>query len=121
VLAWTVTGFYQPVDMGGVVNTVKAGSTVPMKFEIFAGPTEITSVSAVKGFEANEIGCGSLTWLPADDIEITSTGGTQLRYDSTGGQFIQNWATPKNKVGTCYSVVMTTNDGTSIYAFFKLK
>ena len=33
VLAWTLTGFYQPVDMNNVVNTVKGGSTVPLKFE----------------------------------------------------------------------------------------
>ena len=34
---WTLSGFYQPVDMGGVVNTVKGGSTVPLKFEAFSG------------------------------------------------------------------------------------
>ena len=37
VLPWTLKGFYQPVDMNGVYNTVKGGSTVPLKFEIFAG------------------------------------------------------------------------------------
>jgi predicted phage gp36 major capsid-like protein len=39
VLAWTLGGFFQPVDMGGVVNTVKAGSTVPLKFTVLAGST----------------------------------------------------------------------------------
>ena len=121
VLAWTLTGFYSPVDMGGYVNTVKAGSTVPLKFEIFAGPTELTSTSYIKGFQATETSCLALTFLTADDIEITSTGGTTLRYDSTGGQFIQNWATPKNKAGSCFVVTMTTQDGTSLNAFFKLK
>ena len=37
VNAWTTKGFYQPVDMDGVYNTVKGGSTVPLKFELFAG------------------------------------------------------------------------------------
>ena len=45
VLAWTLNGFFQPVDMNGVLNTVKNGSTVPLKFEIFAGPTELTDTA----------------------------------------------------------------------------
>ena len=51
VNAWTITGFYQPVDMLpiGVVNTVKGGSTVPLKFNIYAGGVERTSVSDVQG------------------------------------------------------------------------
>ncbi len=27
VLAWTLSGFYPPVDMGGTYNVVKGGST----------------------------------------------------------------------------------------------
>ena len=47
---WTITGFYQPVDMiNGVVNTIKGGSTVPLKFNIYAGGVERTSVSDVQG------------------------------------------------------------------------
>ena len=38
----------------------------------------------------------------------------------TGGQFIQNWATPK-KPGSCYTVKMKTDDGSSISAGFILK
>jgi hypothetical protein len=49
-----------------------------------------------------------------------STGGTSLRYDSTAGQFIQNWQTPK-KPGTCYTTTMTTQDGSTISANFILK
>ena len=51
---------------------------------------------------------------------MVSTGGTSLRYDSTAGQFIQNWQTPKLP-GVCYIVTMTTDDGSSLTANFKLK
>jgi hypothetical protein len=51
---------------------------------------------------------------------LTTTGGTALRYDTSGGQFIQNWQTPK-KPGACYTVTMTTIDGGSISADFQLK
>lgn len=119
VLAWTLKGFTNPVDMGSVLNTVKGGSTVPLKFEIFAGSTELTSVTAIQSFTTAEVACGTANFV-ADEIEVTSTGGTVLRYDTTGGQFIQNWATPK-KPGTCHTVTMTAQDGSSITAFFKLK
>jgi len=120
VLAWTLTGFYRPVDMGDMLNTVKGGSTVPLKFEIFAGTTELTSVSAVKGFKAVSINCASLGDLQLDAIEMTTTGGTSLRYDSIDGQFIQNWQTPKQP-GVCYAVTMTAQDGSMLTALFKLK
>lgn len=118
---WTSKGFFQPVDMGGVLNTVKAGSTVPLKFELFAGSSELTNVSAVKGFTVKGIVCPAAS-TPADDIELVTTGQTVLRYDTTAGQFIQNWQTPKSGAGSCYRVTMLAADSyTTITADFKLK
>jgi hypothetical protein len=119
VLAWTLNGFYQPVDMNGVWNTVKGGSTVPFKFEVFAGSTELTDTAFVKSFVATPVACPASSAV-ADAIEFTTTGGTTLRYDWTAGQFINNWQTPK-KPGFCYVVTMTTEDGSSLSANFKLK
>ncbi len=118
VLAWSLYGFYQPVDMNGVYNVVKNGSTVPLKFEIFAGPTELTDVASVKSLSYAETTCAATAIT--DDIETTATGGTSLRYDLTAGQFIFNWKTPST-AGKCYRVTMTTQDGSSLVAFFKLK
>jgi hypothetical protein len=118
VLAWNLNGFYAPVDMNGVWNTVKGGSTVPLKFEAFAG-SELTATSAVKSFIQKQVACPGSS-APTDAIEITTAGGTSLRYDSTAGQFIQNWATPK-KPGTCWNVTMTTQDDSQVSANFMLK
>jgi hypothetical protein len=118
VLAWTLRGFYQPVDMGGVFNAVKGGATVPLKFEVFAGPTELTDVGSIKSLRAGEVACDATA--PVDDMEATATGATTLRYDATAGQFVYNWQTPKQP-GKCYSVTMTTQDGSSLVAFFRLK
>jgi hypothetical protein len=122
VVAWRLSGFYQPVDMGGVTNSAKAGSTVPLKFEIFQklSNTELTNTSAVNTF-TQKVTCG--TFSPATDaIENYATGGTSLRYDTTGGQFIFNWQTPKS-AGTCFTVTMSPSDGSgnSIVAYFRLK
>jgi hypothetical protein len=119
VLAWTLKGFYPPVDMGGVWNTVKGGSTVPLKFEVFAGSNELTATSVVDSFTVKGVACPSGS-AATDDIELVTTGGTSLRYDSTAGQFIQNWQTPK-KAGACYTVTMTTDDGSKISANFIVK
>ena len=54
----------------------------------------------------------------ADPVEITTTGGTVLRY--AGDQFIQNWQTPKSP-GLCYRLAVTLTDGTVLSASFELK
>jgi hypothetical protein len=118
VLAWTLKGFYQPVDMGGVLNIVKNGSTVPLKFEIFAGSTELTDTANVKSLTSAKVNCDGTA--PTDEIEATATGGTSLRYDATAGQFVYNWQTPKT-AGICYRVTMTTQDDSSLVAYFRLK
>jgi hypothetical protein len=125
VAPYSLSGFYQPVDMNNTVNTVKNGSTVPVKFELFQSisGTELTSTSAISSISAKAISCTALSGDPEDAIETVATGGTSLRYDATGGQFIYNWQTPKgaSQVGKCYSLTMTAADSSSITAYFKLK
>jgi hypothetical protein len=118
--SWTGTGFYQPVDMNGVVNTVKGGSTVPLKFELFAGTTELTNTSAVQPLMYSEVSCTSLSGT-TDDIETLATGSTVLRYDTTAGQFIYNWKTP-SYANRCFRVTMTASDNvTKLIAYFRTK
>ena len=120
VLAWTLNGFYQPVDMPNpniVWNTVKGGATVPLKFEVFAGSTELTNTNIVSAL-SKQVACG--TAGAEDTVEVVATGGTSMRYDAVAGQFIYNWQTPKLP-GKCYSVTLTTQDGSSLVAYFKLK
>ncbi len=98
---------------------MKNGSTVPLKFRVFSGSTELTSTNAVKAFSVQQVNCS--TNEPQDAIEeLATTGGTSLRYDTTGAQFVQNWQTPK-KAGTCYRATMTTQDGSTSSAKFMLK
>lgn len=118
VLSLTLTGFYQPVDMNGVINVVKGGSTVPFKFEIFAGTTELTNIAYVTNVTPIPVACASNASV--DTIETIVIGGTSLRYDTAAGQFIYNWKTPK-VTNTCYRVTITTIDGSSLVAYFKFK
>jgi len=102
--------------MGGVWNTAKSGSTIPLKFELFVGSTELTDAAQVSR-KVSKVSCANGD-VVTDAIEALSSGATSLRYDSTGGQFIQNWKTPTG--AACYSATMTAKDGSSITALFKM-
>jgi hypothetical protein len=122
VAAATTKGFFSPIDMNNAVNTVKGGSTVPAKFELFGGATntEQKNLSAVSSMSAKQISCSTLTGATDAIEEIVSTSATGLRFDTTGDQFIYNWKTPKSP-GTCYSLTMTAADNTTkLVAYFKL-
>jgi hypothetical protein len=122
--AWSLMGFYQPVDMSSATlspiiwNSIKGGSTVPLKFNIFANGVEKKALTDIQGFSVAEIPCSSSGYTT--DVEFTTTGGTSLRYDTTAGQFIQNWQTPKAP-GRCYQTRITALDGSHLDAFFKSK
>jgi hypothetical protein len=116
--AYTLIGFYQPVDMDNVYNVVKNGSTVPLKFEVFFGSTELTDTAEVNSLTFTQITCEANALM--DSVESIVTGDTSLRYDTVAGQFIYNWKTPKT-AGTCYEVVLTTIEGSALAAYFKLK
>jgi hypothetical protein len=119
VKRWTLDGFYRPVVMdNAVVNTVKAGSTVPLKFNVLKGSTPMTADIGAK-FTTTKASCE--TGDAEDPIELVTTGSTSLRYDTAAGQWVQNWATPSGGKGYCYRVTMTTADGSAISADFKLK
>ena len=115
---WTFSGFYRPVEMGGARNTVKNGSTVPIKFEVFAASTELTDPAIViQPLTATQTPCSG---GPTDNIELTATAETSLRYDAASGYFIYNWKTPRMP-GYCYTTTVTLTDGTSHIANFQLR
>ena len=115
VNAWTFGGFYSPVDMGGTPNSAKAGSTIPVKFEISKGTSELKDVAAVKSVGYKAVSCST---APADEVEALATGNTSLRFDTTGDQFIYNWKTP---AAGCYQLIVTAADGTQRTALFSLR
>jgi hypothetical protein len=102
-----------------VLNTVKGGSTVPLKFEVFKGTTELTDVAVVNSLQYRVVNCATDASL-TDPVETLATGGTALRYDATAGQFVYNWKTPTGSK-VCYDVMLSTRDGSGIVAHFQLK
>ncbi|KAB7741879.1 hypothetical protein GA707_16835 [Nostocoides sp. F2B08] len=112
---YSFEGFFGPVAKD-VVNTVKGGSTVPLQFRVFDGDTEITDPAVVESFTVTSVVCPDED-SPAEEVEFTTTGKTELRY--ADGRFQQNWKTPKTK--GCYQVTVATTDGAALTADFVLR
>lgn len=113
------TGFYAPLNpIAGVLNIVKGGATVPLKFNVYVRGIEQTTPAGLTLTE-QLVSCDSNA--PEDQVEpATTTGGTSLRYDAAG-YFVYNWKVPKTP-GRCYMVRMTTElDGLALTARFKVK
>jgi hypothetical protein len=137
--AWYATGFYQPVGIPNSVwvpapgvapsvdptttmwNTAKGGSTIPLKFNLYSsqGGQERTNTADIRSFDLVKLACA--VGGDEDAVDFSTTGSTSLRYDGTAGQFIQNWKTPSASSDTCYRVNVKFQDGSAIYAFFKLR
>jgi hypothetical protein len=139
ITAWNAQGygFYSPVAAGSSTftaapllapttnpgdywNIAKGGSTVPLKFNVYAGTVEKTSLSDISGFQTFKLNACS-GGLGEDPVDFTTTGNTSLRYDTSAMQWIQNWKTPSVSSDTCYRTMVTFADGSSLEAFFKLK
>jgi hypothetical protein len=140
ITAWNASGkgFYAPVGVANSIftaapgtapptkpsaipwNTVKGGQTVPLKFNVFAGTVEKTSLSDIKSFQQQQLPSCGTDLANADPVDVTTTGGTTLRYDTTGMQWIQNWGTSKVNTTTCYRAIVTFADSSTLEAFFQL-
>jgi hypothetical protein len=53
-------------------------------------------------------------------VDLSSSGGTGLRYDATSNQFVFNWQTKGFSAG-CYSLVLMLDDTTVHRAVVSLK
>ncbi|GLK25672.1 PxKF domain-containing protein [Microbacterium thalassium] len=111
-----ITHFAQPVKSDGSMTTVKAGKTVPLKFEAFADGVEVTDPEQVS-LTIVEVACDTGE-IVGDDIAASSAPGqTVLRYDEAAGQFVYNWKAPA-PAGKCYQATATVAGGGSMTALF---
>lgn len=112
------TGFADPVDMGGVVNSVKGGSAVPMKFSL-AGDQGLNVFAA--GSPTVQFGACSAS-ATVDEIEQTVTAGASgLKYDAATDQYTYVWKTDKAWAGKCATFSLKLSDGTTHTALFSFK
>lgn len=111
------TGFFQPVDNAPVLNAVKAGRTVAVKFSL-SGDQGL-NIFGIGYPISQEITCD--TGAPLDNVEETVSGPTGLSYDSLTDQYNYHWKTNTSWAGTCRQLIIRLNDGTDHVVNFKFK
>ncbi len=126
---YNYSGFFQPIDnkdpVSGkyILNTAKAGSTIPVKFSL-AGDQGLdiwakTATGAAIPPASAAITCDAQA--PADNVEELSTATTSgLKYDAVANQYIYNWKTASAMAGSCQQLIVKLADGTVQRANFKL-
>lgn len=117
-IVWPLTAFIGPVDNPPVVNTVKAGKIVPVRFSL--GGNRGSSVFATGYPQVTTMTCpGS---APTDEIESTLSGKPPtLSYSR--GTYTYAFRTSKSWVSrtTCRVLTVRWADGQERTAIFKLR
>ncbi|HXV61975.1 MAG TPA: PxKF domain-containing protein, partial [Vicinamibacteria bacterium] len=112
------TGFLNPVDNLPVVNSVKAGSSIPLKFSL-AGDH---GLDVLDGLSMVSIDCDS--GAPSNEIlpdEVSSAGNSGLTYDALTDQYIYAWKTEKSWGGACRTLQLLLDDGAIREAQFSFR
>ncbi len=107
-VTYSVSGFSAPVNNDGVVNLVRAGRVIPLKFRV----TDETG-APVPGLTSppvlvSSIGRTCEGGVTSDAVERYA-GGSGLR-DLGGGYYRFDWQTPKRYRGQCRTLKVTIGD-----------
>ena len=121
-VTYVFAGFFKPIDMFDasnklVLNRVKAGSAVPIKF----------SLNGDQGLSIFELGYPKTVVItcdpaavvePISEAETVTAGNSSLTYDAAAGQYIYVWKTEKPWTG-CRQLQVKFKDGVQVNANFQ--
>jgi hypothetical protein len=118
-VGFAFTGFFSPIDNLPVLNALRAGQAVPVKFSL--GGYQGMAIFEAGYPKTQVVPCDSTA--PVDGVEQTVTAGaSSLSYDVGTGQYNYVWKTDKSwTVGSCRQLVLKLVDGTTHHANFKFK
>jgi hypothetical protein len=123
VLPWTLVGFTKPIEMTGF-NTLRAGGTAQLKFEVFAGSIQLTSLDIVASINVGQVACPlepTKGKASGDGGSGAGGGATSSTVEASGGgRFTVRWQSP-DLPDTCWRVTVSTIDGSSLSASFRLR
>ena len=117
---YAFVGFFQPVENMPVLNTGKAGRTIPVKWQLKnASGGFVSSLAAVVNnpLQYRQIHCD--TSAPQDPLPADTSGSSGLRYDAGSGQYIFTWQTSGSFANKCYELLLDLDDGTQHVTRYK--
>jgi uncharacterized repeat protein (TIGR03803 family) len=110
------TGLLPPVLDPPVVNRVKAGRSVPIRFSL--GGDQGRDVLAGDGPSVRAVPCDESE--PANDISgVAARRASSLRYSAKRDRYTYLWKTDKSWAGTCQELSLELTDGTTLQATFR--
>jgi Thrombospondin type 3 repeat len=110
------TGFRPPVDGNGVLNVVKAGSAIPVKFSL--GGDQGLQIFEPGYPRFKRVSCPSTT---PDVVEETiSAAGSTLTYNASTDTYQYTLKTTKSLAGTCQALELSSH-GTQTTALFQFR
>ena len=116
--AWDFAGFTHPVDNGGVLNVLKAGQAVPLKWRLLdATGAPVTDLSSAVVTVAS-LACSAGT--TPDLVEEVAAGASALQ-NLGDGYYQLNWKSPKAYAGSCKTLHLDIGDGVLHDALFQFK
>ena len=119
---WDWSGFFQPVDMNGVLNRAKAGSAIPVKFSLDGAPVAGSNTGQGLAILVSEPATTALSCSggTADEVEETLTStNSGLKYDVAADQYVYVWKTASAWAGQCRQLIVKLADGTEQRANFQ--
>ncbi len=113
-------GFHAPVNNPPVLNIAKAGSTIPVKWQLPDGlGSFLSSLAIVTSVQAQQISCDALDDTLSDPIETVTSGASGLHFDPVEMQYIYNWKTSSLWSQKCFVLLLNLDDGSTYSAFVK--
>jgi len=122
-ILYGTTGFLQPINDTAHTQTAmsvfKAGSTVPVKFQLLNASGAVVFASALPQWVTPlQV---ATTSSPIDEYVYSDPPTSGSTYRSDGSQYIYNWQTSKSDVGKVFRIGARLDDGTTIYVNIGLK
>ncbi|MFN2538705.1 MAG: PxKF domain-containing protein [Mycobacteriales bacterium] len=109
-VTYTWTGFFDPVANEPAINTIQAGSSIPVKFSL--GHDAGLNVMATGSPTSRTVACNGETGSGQPE-PATSAGSSGLSYDSKTETYTYVCKTSKAWAGSCRRFTLSLNDGNS--------
>jgi hypothetical protein len=119
-------GFLQPINdtahqIGTSTSVFKAGSTVPVKFQLLRADGSIAAPSTTPSWITPLKGSAMTASIDETVYTDAPTSGSTYRYDATAQQWIYNWSTKGLQAGYFYRIGVTLDDGQTYYVSIGLR